>query len=400
MEDSKLDNKKMNIYLFYAIALLQGMVFYGPIATLYRQAQGLSVFDITLIESISLIVMIAFEVPLGYIADRIGYKKTILICNALYFISKIIFWKADGFFLFLVERLILSIVLSGLSGCDSAYLYLTAGKKDSQRVFGIYESMSTTGLICASIIFSLIVKNNYELSAFLTIISYGIAMVLSLFLTEVKPKAVEHTQFSKQIKVIISSFGQDKQFIMFLIAAALLAESNQTITVFLSQLQYLQSGILPQYMGYIYIIVTLSGLLAACSHRFASWLGETIAAKFLFCTAGAACFIMALVSNPIISVLGIVILRVSASLFAPLRMDIENRQVKISDRATILSIYSIIMNMMAVSTNLIFGKMADISVKYAMATGSVFCFGGFIIYTIWKSKVGLKEEARININLL
>lgn len=28
----------------YAMALLQGMVFYSPIATLYRQAQGVSAF--------------------------------------------------------------------------------------------------------------------------------------------------------------------------------------------------------------------------------------------------------------------------------------------------------------------------------------------------------------------
>lgn len=53
-----MDNKKSNIRLLYAIALLQGLIFYGPIATLYRQIQGLSVFDITLIESISLITMI------------------------------------------------------------------------------------------------------------------------------------------------------------------------------------------------------------------------------------------------------------------------------------------------------------------------------------------------------
>ena len=30
---------KKNLYILYGIALLQGMVFYGPIATLYRQAQ-------------------------------------------------------------------------------------------------------------------------------------------------------------------------------------------------------------------------------------------------------------------------------------------------------------------------------------------------------------------------
>lgn len=35
---------KRNIYVLYAIALLHGMVFYGPIATLYRQAAGIGIF--------------------------------------------------------------------------------------------------------------------------------------------------------------------------------------------------------------------------------------------------------------------------------------------------------------------------------------------------------------------
>ena len=382
-----MDNKKLNIRLFYAIALLQGLVFYGPIATLYRQTQGLSVFDITLIESISLIIMIMLEIPWGYVSDKIGYKKTIIICNILYFISKIVFWKADAFSWFLAERLILSIVLSGLSGCDSAYLYLSVNEKDSKKVFSIYEAMSTTGLICASIIFSVIIRNDYRLAAFLTIISYGISMLLSLFLNEVKPMETHGTQFSKQIKDISRAIKQNKQFFMFLFAAALLAESNQTITVFLNQLQYLRSGIEPHYMGYIYILVTISGLLAAYSYRLSEYLGETITVKLLFFAAGLACTMLALSSGPIISVLGILILRVSASTFVPIRMDIENRQVNVSCRATILSVYSSIMNAMAIGTNLIFGKMADISIKYSMASGALFCFIGLIVYSIWNQNL-------------
>ena len=63
---------KKNLYVMYAMALLQGMVFYGPIATLYRQAQGVTVFEITLIESISLALGILLEIPWGMIADKIG----------------------------------------------------------------------------------------------------------------------------------------------------------------------------------------------------------------------------------------------------------------------------------------------------------------------------------------
>ena len=83
--------QKKNIYLMYAISCLQGMVFYGPIATLYRQAQGVSVFEITLIESISLVLCLALELPWGIVADKIGYKKTMVFCCLLYLISKVIF---------------------------------------------------------------------------------------------------------------------------------------------------------------------------------------------------------------------------------------------------------------------------------------------------------------------
>ena len=108
---------KRNLWIMYAIALLQGMVFYGPIATLYRQAHGLTIFQITLIESISLALLILLEIPWGIIADKIGCRHTIIFCSALYLISKIIFWKADGFAGFLVERIMLSVVESGFSVC-------------------------------------------------------------------------------------------------------------------------------------------------------------------------------------------------------------------------------------------------------------------------------------------
>ena len=118
-------NRKKNIYLMYAIALLQGMVFYGSISTLYRQASGITIFQITLIESISYILCILFEIQWGIVADKIGYKKTMCFCCILYFASKLVFWRADAFAEFLLERVMLSIVIAGLSGVDSSILYLS-----------------------------------------------------------------------------------------------------------------------------------------------------------------------------------------------------------------------------------------------------------------------------------
>ena len=180
-----MENKR-NIRLMYAIALLQGMVFYGPIATLYRQAAGVSVFQITLIESISLALALALEVPWGILADRIGYRRSMILCCGLYFLSKIVFWQADGFGGFLAERLMLSVVCAGLSGLDVSILYLSCPEQESHRVFGIYNNLGMAGLLAASAVYAVFVGENYRLAGLLTVFSYGAAAVLALFLREVR----------------------------------------------------------------------------------------------------------------------------------------------------------------------------------------------------------------------
>ncbi len=64
----------------YAIIFLQGFVFYGPVATLFRQARGLSMSEIFIIESISWALIILLEVPWGWISDKFGYKKDTNSC--------------------------------------------------------------------------------------------------------------------------------------------------------------------------------------------------------------------------------------------------------------------------------------------------------------------------------
>ncbi|MDE7270529.1 MAG: MFS transporter, partial [Acetatifactor sp.] len=229
--------RKRNIYIMYAIALLQGMVFYGPIATLYRQAQGVSVLQITIIESISLALCLLLEFPWGVLADKIGYRKTMIICNFLYFISKIVFWQASGFAMFLLERILISVVISGLSGVDTALLYLSCNqdderKRESQQVFGVYNSLQEAGLLIAAFVFSVAVKDNYELSALLTVVSYGIAALCSFGLVKVEGRREDsaETQEAFSVSGIFSFLRQtlkDKSLLLFLVGVALFNETHQ-----------------------------------------------------------------------------------------------------------------------------------------------------------------------------
>lgn len=368
----------------YAIALLQGMVFYGPVATLYRQAKGISVLQITLIESISLALCLLLEFPWGILADKIGYKKTLLICNTLYFLSKIIFWQADGFPAFLLERIMLSVIIAGLSGVDTALLYLSCdnrpdcdGHQNSQQVFGIYNSLQATGLMAAALLFSLFIKDDYSLAAFLTVISYGIAALLTFALTETAPPQADRR--APGLTLLIKETLGNRHLLLFLIGIALFNETHQTITVFLNQLQYVKCGLSPSTMGYIYILVTIFGLCGAFSYRITQKLGNTRTATLLFSIAAMSCTLLAFTSHALLSVFSILALRIAHSLFLPLQDELQNRQITTANRAAALSINAVIIDSVGVATNLAFGSLAQRSLPLSLFFGATLCALGALL---------------------
>lgn len=304
---------KRNLWIMYAIALLQGMVFYGPIATLYRQAHGLTIFQITLIESISLSLLILLEIPWGIIADKIGCRHTIIFCSALYLISKIIFWKADGF------------------------------------------------------------------AGFLTVISYGGAAFLSLFLTDVRIHSVKKTD-TEPFRVTIKKAMKNRSLLLFLIAAALLSETHQTITVFLNQLQYQKCGLSGSSIGLLFVAATLLGLLGFCSSSVTGQLG-ICSSLLLFCSmAAASCLTLAATRLAFPSATAILILRFSNTLFQPLLTEIQNRQIRTDNRATALSVNSMLLNSVAIGTNLVFGALADRTLTGAFLFGTGICIISCLIF--------------------
>lgn len=399
----------------YAIAFLQGMVFYGPVATLYRQAQGVSVFQITVIESISLFLCILLEVAWGFVADRIGYKKTMVFCCMLYFFSKIVFWRASGFAGFLAERVMLSVVIAGMSGVDTSILYLSCknekendrnknengrnekvinknenenrriekeygrnGTDNSQKVFGIYNSLQMAGLLAASAVFSLFVKENYRLAGLLTVFSYGSAAVLAFGLTEVSPEGADRICFSRLKETLFCMLG-DRRLLLFLLAAGLLTETHQTVTVFLNQLQYEKCGLGNAAIGYIYIAATLLGMCGVYSARLTQKTGFKGAGMLFGGTAAGACAVLALSGHVLPSVCGILVLRISNSLFQPFQTEMQNRLVHTEYRATALSIHAMLMDGVGVGTNLVFGALAEYSLTAAFWFGAGICLAGMVM---------------------
>ncbi|MCI5773888.1 MAG: MFS transporter [Erysipelotrichaceae bacterium] len=139
--------KKNNIIIFYVLAFLQGMIFYSCVATLYRLDRGINLWQMGVIDSLFALFIILLELPLGMLCERIGYKKTIIIANGFYLVSKIVFYQATSFGGFLLERFFLALAVAGLSGADSSLIFLSIDdQNEAQKVFGKHTMFSNIGM--------------------------------------------------------------------------------------------------------------------------------------------------------------------------------------------------------------------------------------------------------------
>lgn len=372
---------KRNIYLLCAISLLQGMVFYAPVATLYRQAAGLGIFHITLIESISFLLTILLEIPWGWAADRMGYRRTMVLCCLVYVVSKIIFWQAAGFGGFLLERLLLSIVCAGLSGVDSSMLFLSCGEENSHRVFGIYNNAGELGMLAAALIYAVWIQEDYRLAAFLTVLTYGLAAVLSLGLQEVSPKKSSPAQSAgREMLGTLKQQLANRNLLLLLLSAALLSQVHQSVTVFLNQLQYTRSGMSHRGISAAFLLVSLAGLTGTFSARGCAVFGAGRMGTGLFLVSSLSCLLMAVLPIPWLSVLAVLLLRTAFSLMMPLQTQLQHRLVTTGNRASELSANAVIQDSLGIFLNLLLGYAAEESLTSALLLGSLLCAMGLWFY--------------------
>lgn len=265
-----------------------------------------------------------------------------------------------------------------------AMVYLSSEEGKSQKAFSICHNMQVTGMLLAAGVYSLWIKQQYRMAGLFTVISYGVVFLLSFGLKEVPhEKTKEQLPSGKQFTSLLVAAIKDRQFLMFLIGAALFNEAHQMVTTFLSQLEYERCGINAKYFGYILIIVTLSGLVSPLSVGFINRLGRKRGISVLTFMATGVCLMMVIIHQPVLSILGMMILRMASSLFEPLQNQIQNEKVTSSERATVLSMNAVFMESVGVMVNMVFGPIMDRSLSSAFLLSAIlYLAGGMLINKI------------------
>lgn len=388
-----LQHKQRNIPLMYAISFFQGIVLYASIATLYRQARGITLSEFAVIESFSYLFQLAFEIPFGMLSDRFGYKRTLIFSNGLYLLSKIIFWQAFGFCSFLMERLFFSMALAGLSGLDVSILYLSCEKKDSQTVFSRYSAFGTAGMLTGCVIFNLFLSQHYSACAFGTVISYGIAFFLSFLLRDVKESAPkEQRPSANRLFEILKITLKDRKFLLFILADTLVSYSAWAISVMLNQGKYISLGLTEQHIGMIKLLLAGVALTAAWSALLTKKLGFRRFAVLNMGAIGLGALVMGITGNAAVAILSGAAAEMAFGLLRPLVNDLYSKRVRVSDRATQLSVYAMIAEFYNIVLSFLMSLIAGkaMLVPFLFCTG--LCLGGIFLFLVCYRGVPSSQE--------
>lgn len=82
-----------------------------------------------------------FEFPSGYLADRIGYRRTLVIAAALSIVGWGFFTAADTFAAVVGAQILLGVAMSLISGTDSALLYESLVATDREGDFARWTGL-------------------------------------------------------------------------------------------------------------------------------------------------------------------------------------------------------------------------------------------------------------------
>lgn len=383
---------KHNLNVMLAVSFLQGMVFYASVATLYRLHAGITLSQITLIESVSFVVTLAFELPWGIAAERIGYRRTMILCSFLYFLSKVIFWQAAGFGLFLAERIVLGIALAGLSGVDSSVVYLSAGQEQSEKAFGIWGACGTAGMLAASGV-SLLLGERYRLMALLTAGAYGLAALLACTLKEM-PQAEGKALSSGQMIQIFHRAAGNRKLLAAAVLAGLHAEVIRLLTVVLNQPVLLAAGMSVNLIKMLYIMAAAAGAGGVLSWRFSRFLGRRRAGTFILGAEVLCCVLLGFVSRPVSAGLCILILALGESLMIPLLTAVQHESVN-GERAAMMSAAAAVAELSAVPADLVTGILAERSLRISLLAAAAVLL---ILLAVWRVLPSEEKSGRSRIN--
>ena len=213
--------KKLKFDSYDGVCFLNGLVFFAPVALLVRTQAGVSEHVFFILQALLSGVIFLGEIPTGFITDKIGYRKSLILAQVLLFGARSLLLAAfvsRSLVLFVVEAVVEGIAACFTSGTGSAYLYNLYGENGYLVKTAHAENFGIAGFIISTVAYAGIYKiSGMEGLLITTVVMNIIAVVCSFYLRSESSKTVIADRKEVQILAVF----KNKKAFLFVISLAI-----------------------------------------------------------------------------------------------------------------------------------------------------------------------------------
>lgn len=334
--------KKNNVALYYTFVIARTLLFYIPVLVVFFNEELGNPVAVSTILAVNSISVFIFEVPSGYIADKIGRKNILMTSIIINIIALAILIAFRNYVMLLIAEILFGLSQALASGADDALIFDNLKAEGREKYFDVFVrnvSLITSFILAISFIVGSVMYSIIRESVFyLTIFSLIVALV-AVISTKEHAYEEEKKYENRLLLDVKAVFSESFKLKFILIYCSIVISIFSAIYMFLYPLILHDRASSSFEYGVIYCVSALVVGFGAKMHAY-------IKRDMVLLVTGAAmllplCLIAYLLSWKYIPILFVIVMRFIWGMYnTSVSICINHELSKSSIRATVLSISS------------------------------------------------------------
>ena len=384
LEGIDLRGLESNIWKLYLFKILFGFFISIPVIVLFWKDNGLSMFQVMLLQSLFSVAVIVLEVPSGYFADFYGRRKTLVTASIFATLGIAAYSIGRGFMVFLAAETLWAVGVSLVSGADSAMFYDTLVELGEEGTYkqkwGKASSLYMISAAGAAILGGFIAEYSLRWTLFAQVPFMAAMIPVAYSLKEPGHHRDLAEKETKTIKAIIGKVWKVKKLRYLVLYGAFIYAGLQ-IAFWMYQPYFELTGLEIAAFGWAYASFNVvSAASSKYGYLIEGKIGKPLSLVMMPLMLVASLFLM---SNfiAVFSFTFIFLQQLVRGYQKPIISDYINEIISSENRSTILSTKSLIGRILQAGSLPIFGLIIDLySVPQALTVlGITIIAGGTVL---------------------
>ena len=388
-----------NISKLQLIYFFSTLYFYIPVGTLYLRSRELTYLQINSLWGIIVFTMFLTEVPTGVIADRIGHKRAVQLALGFQLLGEVIYLFTRGYPGFVLTAIIGGLGFAFGSGCVEALvtqeLQVSGSESEMSKAMGGIEAAQRLANLLAFAMTGLIIHTltltQFVRAVALTAGMVGVGFALTFTLEIPADDADAASDDDKVSGLSLLRQGlqllRENRAFRILALVSLLTIPFRDYLGSLYQPYFVRAGVAPVWFG---LALSAASGLSVLGARYAYWLearmGKRLGLLLAVGLPGLLTLAMAGISHAAGSVAVFCLVYGATSLRSPLISARLNAHISTANRATVLSLVSMLSGLYVAGMGLVIGRVADASIPLALVV-----MGGLVLIGTLVTAIAVRE---------